>query len=601
MKLGKHVAPSAAFLTALIAALVFAVPVFGIEAVEPGPKWGMILIGLLGGLAIFLYGMDQMTDALKAVMGEGMSKLLAGLTKNRFMAVITGAITTAVIQSSSVTTVIVIGFISVGLMTLQQVIGVILGANIGSTITAQIIAFNVTQYALLPVAVGFAMLFISKNEKVRLYGGMVMGLGLVFFGMGIMSDATTPLRSYEPFIEVMREMSNPILGITAGLVFTGLIQSSAATIGIVIVLASQGAITLDAGIAIVLGANVGTCLTALLAAIGKPIPAKQAAAAHILFNVIGVIIWFPFIGQLGSLAEAISPVSANLSGTAQLAADTPRQIANAHTLFNVVNTIIFIGIIGPFARFIQWLVPDRPEKLPEYAQPVYLDDSLLQTPSLAIERIRLEAVRLGGYVDQLMEMARPVVLDGGAEDLERVVARGKELRRLHDAITDYSRRLFSMEMTSDETRRLEELITVVVNLDHIAETITVNMISIGRERLERRFSISRETIERFKPYAVKVREAYLLAINALDSRDASAAAAAVDMKPEIDRLSEEMVEHLSARLLTDAPDRAVLYRVESHLVELIQRIYYFSRMIAGEILKESESRKGDGKAYRKAS
>lgn len=601
MKLGKHAAPGAAFLTALTAALVFAVPVFGIEAGEPGPKWGMILMGLLGGLAIFLYGMDQMTDALKAVMGEGMSKLLAGLTRNRFMAVVTGAITTAVIQSSSVTTVIVIGFISVGLMTLQQVIGVILGANIGSTITAQIIAFNVTQYALLPVAVGFAMLFVSKNEKVRLYGGIVMGLGLVFFGMGIMSDAATPLRSYEPFIEIMREMSNPILGITAGLVFTGLIQSSAATIGIVIVLASQGAITLDAGIAIVLGANVGTCVTALLAAIGKPTPAKQAAAAHILFNVIGVLIWLPFIGQLASMAEAVSPVSANLSGTAQLAADTPRQIANAHTLFNVANTIIFIGIIGPFARLIQWLVPDRPEKLPEYAQPVYLDDSLLGTPALAIERIRLEAVRLGGYVDQLIEMARPVVLDGGADDLERVVARGKELRKLDDAITDYARRLFSTEMTSDETRRLDELITVAVNLDHIAETIAVNMVSIGRERLERRFSISRETIERFKPYAAKVREAYLLAINALETRDASAAAAAVDMKSEIDRLSEEMVEHLSSRLLTDAPDRAVLYRVESHLAELIQRIYYFSRMIAGEILKESESRKGDGRAYRKAS
>ncbi|MCC6713570.1 MAG: Na/Pi cotransporter family protein [Candidatus Dadabacteria bacterium] len=561
----------------------------------------MILMGLLGGLAIFLFGMDQMTDALKAVMGEGMSKLLAGLTRNRFTATITGAITTAVIQSSTVTTVIVIGFISVGLMTLQQVIGVILGANIGSTITAQIIAFNVTQYALLPVAVGFGMQFVSKNEKIRLYGGIIMGLGLVFFGMGIMSSAANPLRSYEPFVEVMREMSNPILGITAGLVFTGLIQSSAATIGIVIVLASQGAITLGAGIAIVLGANVGTCLTALLAAMGKPAPARQAAAAHILFNVIGVIIWLPFIGQLASLAEAVSPVSAGLSGTERLAADTPRQIANAHTLFNVANTILFIGVIGPFARFIQWLVPEKPEPLPEYAQPVYLDDSLLQTPALAIERIRLEAVRLGGYVDELMEMARPVVLYGGAADLERVVSRGKELRRLHDAITDYARRLFSSELTLDETRRLEALIIVTVNLDHVAETIAVNMVSLGRERLERRFAISGETAGRFQPYASGVREAYLLALKALDSKDAEAAAAVIEMKADIDRMSEEIVEHLSARLLSDDPDRAVLYRVESRLVELIQRIYYFSHMIAGEILKESEARKGDGEAYRKAS
>lgn len=601
MKLGKYIAPGAVMVIAVLAALVPAVPALGIDSAPAGPEWGMILLGLLGGLAIFLFGMDQMTDALKAVMGDGMSKLLAGLTRNRFTAVMTGAITTAVIQSSSVTTVIVIGFISVGLMTLQQVIGVILGANIGSTITAQIIAFNVTKYALLPVAVGFAMQFVSKSEKIRFYGGIIMGLGLVFFGMGIMSDATSPLRSYEPFINVMKEMSNPLLGISAGLIFTGLIQSSAATIGIVIVLASQGAITLDAGIAIVLGANVGTCLTALLAAIGKPTPAKQAAAAHILFNVVGVLIWLPFIGQLSSLAEAISPVSANLSGAAKLAADTPRQIANAHTLFNVINTILFIGLIGPYARLIKWLIPEKPEPLPEYAHPVYLDESLLQTPSLAIERIRLEAVRLGRYVDELIEMARPVVLGGGADDLDRVVSRGKELRILHDAITDYARRLFSAEMTSDESRRLDELITVIVNIDHIAETIAVNMVSIGNERLERRFTYSQETIGRFQSYAAKVREAYLLALKALDSNDAGAALAALAMKADVDRLSQEIIEHLSVRLVSDDPDRAVLYRVESHLVELIQRIYYFSRMIATEILNESEKTQGDKAAYRMAS
>ncbi|MEZ4548187.1 MAG: Na/Pi cotransporter family protein, partial [Thermodesulfobacteriota bacterium] len=369
MKLGRHAAPGAFVLAAVLAS---AVPVFGADAAAPAPRWGMIIIGLFGGLAIFLFGMEQMTGALKAVMGDGMSKLLAGLTRNRFMAAVTGAITTAVFQSSSVTTVIVIGFISVGLMTLQQVVGIILGANIGSTITAQIIAFNVTQYALLPVAVGFAMQFISKSEKPRLYGGIILGLGLVFFGMGIMSDATSPLRSYQPFIDAMREMSNPILGITAGLLFTALVQSSAATIGIVIVLASQGAITLEAGIAIVLGANIGTCVTALLAALGKPAAAKQTAAAHILFNVIGVLIWLPFIGQLASMAEAVSPVSMGLSGTAQMAADTPRQIANAHTLFNVANTMIFIGLIGPFTRLVEWLIPEKPEPLPEYAQPVYL-------------------------------------------------------------------------------------------------------------------------------------------------------------------------------------------------------------------------------------
>ncbi len=504
------------------------------------------------------------------------------------MATITGAITTAIIQSSSVTTVIVIGFISVGLMTLEQVIGIILGANIGSTITAQIIAFNITQYALLPIAVGFGMQFVSKAEKIRIYGGIVMGIGLVFFGMGVMSDATHPLRTYQPFIDVMKEMSNPLLGISAGLIFTALVQSSAATIGIVIVLASQGAITLDAGIAIVLGANVGTCATAILAAIGKPAAAKQAAAAHIMFNIVGVIIWLPFIGYLASITEAISPVHANLVGTERLAADTPRQIANAHTLFNVANTFIFIGFTSSFARLIKHFIPEKPEVLPEYARPKYLDDAFLETPALALNSIRLEAVRFGEYLEELTEMARPAVLSGGKEDLDKVVSREKELRMLHDAITDYMRRLYSMEMKSEEKRRLEALGIVISNLQHVGETIAVNMVSIGRERLERRFIHSEETITRFKPFTSKVLEGFHLVIKALDQKDVELAKGVVEMKPDVQRLADETVEHLSRRLVSDDPNRAVLYRVESQFVELIQRIYYFARMIAIEIVQESE-------------
>jgi len=205
-----------------------------------------IIIGLAGGLALFLFGMEQMTDALKLVAGGGMKRLLARFTTNRFKAALTGAFVTSIVQSSSVTTVLVIGFISAGLMSLSQSIGFIMGANIGSTVTAQIIAFKVTQYALVPVAIGFAMSFVSKKEKVRQYGTMLMGLGLIFFGMELMSGATQPLRSYPPFIALMGHMETPALGILVSAVFTGIIQSSAATTGVVIVLASQGFITLEA-------------------------------------------------------------------------------------------------------------------------------------------------------------------------------------------------------------------------------------------------------------------------------------------------------------------------------------------------------------------
>jgi phosphate:Na+ symporter len=210
---------------------------------------GPILMGLAGGLALFLFGMEHMTDALKATTGRGMQRMLARMTTNRFKAVLAGAGITAIIQSSSVTTVLVVGFISAGLMNLGQGIGIILGADIGTTITAQIIAFKITHYALVLVAVGFAMLFAFKVERIKQYGTILMGLGLIFFGMDLMSTATSPLRTYTPFINLMQGMANPLAGILLGTLFTAIVQSSSAAIGVIIVLASQGLITLETGIA----------------------------------------------------------------------------------------------------------------------------------------------------------------------------------------------------------------------------------------------------------------------------------------------------------------------------------------------------------------
>ena len=291
----------------------------------------MLTMQLFGGLAIFLFGIDQMSDGLKAVAGRGLAKLLGTMTRNRFVGALTGAFVTAVLNSSSVTTVLVVGFITAGIMTLSQSIGVIMGANIGSTMTAQIVAFNVTKYALLPVAIGFGMMFMGKSDKVKYSGSMLFGLGLLFGGMGVMSDAMYPLRTYEPFLDLMAKMANPLLGVLVGAVFTALVQSSAATTGIAIVMASEGLMTLPAGIALALGANIGTCATAVLASIGKPVAARRATAAHILFNVLGVIIWLPFLDQLAGLATSLSPVHPELAGSERLAAEVPRQIANAHT------------------------------------------------------------------------------------------------------------------------------------------------------------------------------------------------------------------------------------------------------------------------------
>ena len=242
-------------------------------------------------------------------------------------------------------------------------------------------------------------------------GAMLFGLGLLFGGMGVMSDAMYPLRTYPPFLELMTKLENPILGILVGALFTGLVQSSAATTGIAIVMASEGLMSLPAGISLALGANIGTCVTAVLAALGKPVAARQAAAAHILFNVIGVLIWLPFIDQLAQLATMASPVHAELSGAARMAEEVPRQIANAHTIFNVANTLLFISFTGVLARLVQRLIPERELVSKEIITPKFLSEGLLETPTLALDAARMEGQRLGDIASDMVHKLGPALVD----------------------------------------------------------------------------------------------------------------------------------------------------------------------------------------------
>ena len=312
--------------------------------------WISIILGVLAGLALFLLGIDELAKGLHRIAGKRLKRILGMATGNRVVGTISGAVTTAVIQSSSITTVLLVGFISAGLLNLQQSVGVIMGANIGSTITAQIIAFKVTAAALPLIVIGYALRYV-KVESVAKWSGMILGLGFVFFGMSLMSDATRPLRDYPPFIELMGSVGDqPWLGIIFAATFTAIVQSSSATTGVVIVLATQGLITLPAGIALIMGANVGTCFTAALAAIGQPREAMRAAVVHALFNIIGVAIWYPVLGLLAWMVTSVPFLSGD---------NTAREIANAHTLFNIINTIIFLPIAGIFALAAQKIIPNK--------------------------------------------------------------------------------------------------------------------------------------------------------------------------------------------------------------------------------------------------
>jgi phosphate:Na+ symporter len=586
--LDKSVPPFLLPAFAALAALAVT-PVFAASGMDADIDWMNMTMKLLGGLALFLFGMEQMADALKAVAGERMKIILAKLTTNRFMGAATGAFVTAIIQSSSVTTVLVVGFITAGLMSMAQSIGVIMGANIGTTITAQIVAFKVTKFALLMIAVGFGMLFTSKQEKIKQYGGMLMGLGLVFFGMSVMSDAMSPLRSYQPFLDLMTRMENPIIGILVAAGFTGLVQSSSATTGIVIVMATQGFITLEAGIALAFGANIGTCVTAMLASIGKPREAVRAAVVHVLFNVFGVLLWVGFIPYLAQFVTWLSPASTGLTGTDKLAAEAPRQIANAHTVFNIANTFIFIGFTSQFARLVEWLVPDKPVAELIIAQPKYLDEELLETPSLALDRARLEIGHMGERVREMLEGIMPAITNSDRILLRNIAKVDDEVDILHGHIVTYLGRVSQKALTEDQTRILVNLMAAANDLENIGDIIETDMVHLGNEGIDAQVSISKETREVLRKLHDIVSIATELAIDAVMEDDQRAAQEVIALKADIGRLSESAAMHETRRLVAEEPNRLAAYTMEMDLIEKLKRIYYFAKRMAKAVVPEEVS------------
>lgn len=586
---GRTYGPSGLLVLLLAAGtLLSAFPALGAEKSALTMDWWTMTMGLLGGLALFLFGMEQMSDSLKAVAGERMKYILARLTSNRFMGAVTGAFVTAVIQSSSVTTVLVVGFISAGLMSMAQSIGVIMGANIGTTITAQIIAFKITKLALLMIAIGFGMLFFSRNEKIKHYGGMLMGLGMIFFGMSVMSDAMYPLRAYQPFLDFMTTMGNPFVGILVAAAFTALVQSSSATTGIVIVMASQGFIALPAGIALAFGANIGTCITAMLAAIGKPREAVRAATVHVLFNVFGVLIWVGLIHQLAEFVTWISPTSTGLSGIERLSAETPRQIANAHTIFNVVNTLLFIGMTAQFARLVEWLVPDRPLEAEDAAKPRYLDAALLDTPSLALNQVRFEIGHIGDNVREMMRLIMPAILSGDRMALKAVARIDDDVDALHGHVIVYLGKVSQKVLTEDQTLELVNLMAAANDLENIGDVIETELVHLGNQRISEGISVSPSTREILEKIYNSVAETTDLAIRAVVENDAVAAKDVIAKKADINRLMMSAAMHESKRLVVEEPNRLAAYTIEMDIIEKLKRTYYFAKRMAKTVVPAGE-------------
>ncbi len=562
-----------------------------------GFSWFFLVIGLLGGLSLFLYGMEKMSAALKNVAGEKMKDILGMLSSNRFMGIVTGAAVTAVIQSSSVTTVMLVGFVSAGLMSLSQTIGVVMGSNIGTTITAQIVAFKVTKYALRLVALGFGLVFISKREKLQQYGYMLMGLGLIFFGMGVMSDAMHPLRSYQPFLDLMTQMSNPVLAILVAALFTALVQSSSATTGVIIVLAMQGLISLKAGIALSFGANIGTCVTAFLAAIGKPREAVRVSIVHVLFNLIGVAIFLPFIGPFVELVTAISPSAPEgLTGIEATAAVLPRQIANAHTIFNISGALLFLPFVTYFARLVYLLVPDKPLTETAGLKPKYLNEMLFHTPSLALDAARHEIRRLGKRVDLMNTKMMPAVLTGEKEALLGVRAMDEEVDILYKHIVNYLAEVSKLDLNEVQTRKMMKLLAATNDLEHIGDVIEVNMVELGERRLTKNINVSKQTQNVINTVHLVVSDALKAAIRSVVDDEIAYADRVIEKENDFDRLIDQANLHQAHRLVCEDSGKFEAYSVEVDIIEKLKRIFYHTKRMAQGVLDAQANAESHPKA-----
>lgn len=431
-----------------------------------------IVFGLLGGLAMFLYGMNSMSDALQKAAGEKMKRILGFLTKNPLMGALAGALVTAVLQSSSATTVMVIGFVSAGLMSLPQAISVIFGANIGTTMTAQLMAFKISNYIYPIIFIGFIMNFVFKKEKIRNVGMVIFSFGLLFEGIEVMGGVMKPLASSAIFVDLMGKVSEiPVLGVVLGAVMTLVVQSSSATIAVLQNFASQSGpdgihsvIGLAGAIPILFGDNIGTTITALLASIGQSKNAKRTAIAHSTFNITGTILFMFLIRPLAAFVQWISPKGDELDIIS-------RQIANAHTTFNVACTLIWLPLIPVMVKIVKFIIRGEDKKNSEGFVAKYLDDKAMSQPAAAIYMAAKEISRLSAHAGKMIEAMKNAIEKRNITDIrDKYVDEHDKVKELQNIIVDFITKLISSgNLTEKQAEQAAGLMVVSNNIERIAD------------------------------------------------------------------------------------------------------------------------------------
>lgn len=475
-----------------------------------------ILFGLFGGLAIFIFGMNMMSECLQKAAGEKMKAILALLTKNPVMGVLAGALTTAVLQSSSATTVMAIGFVSAGLMSLPQAISIILGANIGTTITAQIIAFKISDYIYLFIFAGFIVSFAAKSEKVKNIGQTVFAFGLLFLGIETMGGVMKPLASSPVFTNMISRVTDiPVLGVAVGTLMTLVVQSSSATIAVLQNFASQPAadgvssiIGLAGAIPILLGDNIGTTITALLASIGQPKDAKRTAVAHCIFNISGSFLFIWFISPFAEFIRRISTKGPEVEVIS-------RQIANAHTTFNIVMTLIWTPLLWLLVKIVMHMIPDGKEEAPAPSEPLYLAEHLIGQPAAALQLVVREMIHVSDNVRELLLYTSKAVRKEEKDLLLDISEKTKVIQGLSGRITEYLANLFSAGvLTEEQAAQTAGIMYVLSDVERMG-VLCNDIAAAVADKIEKKHKYSKEAMKDLEKSLKVIEEMYAGAIDVM--------------------------------------------------------------------------------------
>lgn len=500
-----------------------------------------ILFGLFGGLAVFIYGMNMMSECLQKAAGEKMKAVLALLTKNPVLGVLAGALTTAVLQSSSATTVMAIGFVSAGLMTLPQAISIIFGANIGTTMTAQIIAFKISDYIFLIIFVGFLISFLSRSERIKNIGLTIFAFGLLFLGIDTMGSVMQPLANSPVFTELFDKVSDiPVLGVLTGTVMTLVVQSSSATIAVLQNFAIQpgadgvsSVIGLTGAIPILLGDNIGTTITAVLASIGQPRNAKRTAAAHCIFNVSGCLLFIWFIRPFAAFIQMISPKGPEVEVIS-------RQIANAHTTFNIVMTLIWTPLLFVMVKLVMRLIPDKKEGEGDPAEPVYLDDRLMAQPAAALQLAAKEILHLAFLVGEQLHLTTGMVRRKEEGQPAAGIEQREKLKGLGGKITEYLSGLFSAGvLTEEQAAQTAGVMYLLGDVERMGE-LCVDVTLAIEDRDRRKTTYSKEAMKDLEKSLKVIEDMYGAALQVLTTGDEESARKIRKKKEKVLDLDIEM-------------------------------------------------------------